>query len=424
MRPLSLGETVSAQQRIAQLASLTPVHRAFHWLHLHQPQILAWQLELTRIAAPTFHEGTRAEWFQERFHELGLAGVHRDEVGNALGALLPETGGRDGASLPHVLLSAHLDTVFPLGTSCEPVQDGSRYLAPGICDNAAGLAALLALAAALRFASIAPPVPILFAANVGEEGEGNLRGMRHLCSAGTYAGRIGAVLALEGSGTTSVVTRALGSVRLRATIRGPGGHSWADAGVANPIFLLSHALSACARLSLPTEPRTVLNAGLISGGTSVNSIPAAASVLLDLRATDPGQMARTYAEVVRELRESVDQWNLEHPAQSPAELLVEVIGERPAADLPENSSLLHTIRAVDRHLGLRHEPRIGSTDANLPLSLGIPAVALGGGGTGGGIHTMAEWFDPTGREIALRRVLLTLLDTAQVLGWTAAGDAP
>ena len=317
---------------------------------------------------------------------------------------------------PCILVSAHLDTVFPEGTPCNPVLDAPRYRAPGVCDNAAGLSALLAIAAALRFAAPPLSLPIVFAANVGEEGEGDLRGMRHLCSTSRYAHRIAAVLALEGSGSTSVVTRALGSLRLRATVTGPGGHSWADAGAPNPIFLLSQALAACAQLPLPTEPRTTLNAGMISGGTSVNSIPASATVLLDMRSTDPAQLAALAADVDRVMRETVTAANARVPQQPAAELTLEVIGSRPAADLAADAPLLHTIRAVDRHLGLRTDLRIGSTDANIPLWLGIPAVALGGGGSGGGIHTLSEWFDPTGREIALRRILLTLLDTAGTFG--------
>ena len=245
--------------------------------------------------------------------------------------------------------------------------------------------------------------------------------MRHLCSAGSLAGRIATVIALEGAGTTTVVTRALGSLRLRATILGPGGHSWADAGAPNPIFLISQALAACARFDLPAEPRTVLNAGQIAGGTSVNSIPSSASVLLDLRSTDPSEIDRLSSAVRQEFLGVVSRANAANSSQPPAELTFEVIGRRPAAELPVDAPLLHTIRAADRHLGLRTETRIGSTDANIPLSLGIPAVALGAGGTGGGIHTQAEWFDPAGREIALRRILLVLLDTAQLLGTAESG---
>ena len=397
-----------AHRRILSLAALTPVHRAFHWLHLQQPQLRQWLLDIVRIPAPPFGEQVRAAWFAERLAALGLEDVHLDDEGNALGKL----AGGSADQLPGMLLlSAHLDTVFPAGTSCEPVEDGARIVAPGASDNGAGLTALLAIAAALQFAGIVPPAPILFSANVGEEGEGDLRGMRHIFLQGPYRDRIVAAIALEGSGSSTVVNRALGSVRLRVTVTGPGGHSWTDAGAPNPILLLSRALTAAASLSFPAQPRTTLNAGQISGGTSINSIPESASALLDLRSTDPDQLRISLAGLCACVQETIDGAKLEDPAHAAARLTIETIGERPAAALPEGAPLLDTVRAVDRHLGLRTETRIGSTDANLPLSLGIPAVALGGGGTGGGIHTLAEWYDPTGREIALRRILLSVLDT-------------
>jgi acetylornithine deacetylase/succinyl-diaminopimelate desuccinylase-like protein len=417
-------DTARAQWRVTRLASQIAVHRAFHWLHLHQPQLRAWQMEFLAIPAPTFGEAARAAWFVERFAALGLEDAHLDQAGNAL-ALLPGTPGA-----PVLLLSAHLDTVFAAGTPSLPTEDGPRILCPGACDNGAGLTALLALAASLRFAGVVPPISILFAANVGEEGEGDLRGMRHLLTEGLYRDRIATVLALEGAGTAAAVTRALGSRRFRVTISGPGGHSWTDAGLPNPILLLSRGLTALAdrchdtsqaAAADPSAPRSILNPGQISGGTSINSIPASASVTLDLRSTDAAELERLVLEVHREfetvvalhaLREPDTQRNAGRPA---ARLLIETIGSRPAGELPADAPLLQTLRAVDRHLGLRTELRLASTDANLPLSLGIPAAALAAGGTGAGIHTLAEWYDPSGREIALRRILLTLLDTAATL---------
>ncbi|GAC1358065.1 MAG: M20/M25/M40 family metallo-hydrolase [Acidobacteriaceae bacterium] len=402
--------SATAHRRILSLAAMLPVHRAFHWLHLHQPQLRHWLLEAVGIPAPPFGEQARAEWFRERFQALALENVHVDEEGNVLGQRSATATDPDA---PMLLLSAHLDTVFPAGTVCHPVEDGSRVLAPGVCDNAAGLTALLAIAAALEFAGITPPIPILFSANVGEEGEGDLRGMRHLFTRGPYRDRIRGAIALEGGGSSTVVTRALGSLRLRVSVTGPGGHSWTDAGAPNPILLLSRALVEAASLPLPSQPRTTLNAGQISGGTSINSIPESATVLLDLRSTHPAQMRASADEIRNAMRETIAAANAENSAHPPAVLTIETIGERPAAALPDDSPLLDTVRAVDRHLGLRTETRIGSTDANLPLSLHIPAIALGGGGNGGGIHTLAEWYDPAGREVALRRILLTVLDTTQ-----------
>jgi acetylornithine deacetylase/succinyl-diaminopimelate desuccinylase-like protein len=323
---------------------------------------------------------------------------------------VPEDGSAENG--PVILISAHLDTVFPAGTSCEPVEmdDVSSIHGPGVCDNAAGLSALLGMAAALRYARINPPSTILFAANVGEEGEGDLRGMRHLFLEGPYKNRIAAALALEGSGT-AVVTRALGSLRFRCTIHGPGGHSWSDAGAPNPILLLSRALTAISELPLPSSPLTILNVGHISGGTSVNSIPASASALLELRSSDAHILRNASLQIRSILSASVAPFESLSPTVS---LKIEPIGDRPAGHLPDGSALLGALRAVDRHLSLRTELRLGSTDANLPFSLGIPALAIGTGGTGGNIHTLEEWYDPAGREMALRRLLLLLLAATQI----------
>jgi tripeptide aminopeptidase len=411
--------TSTAQRRIARLATLTAVHRAFHWLHLHQPQLRQWQLELVRIPAPPFGESARAAWFLDRFQQLNLTHPHLDEAGNVLAELTPDPSSTPYSlpPTPCILLSAHLDTVFPASTPIEPIEekDSPRIYAPGICDNAAGLTALLAIAAALQYAKITPPIPILFAANVGEEGEGDLRGMRHLFERGPYRHRIAAAIALEGGGTSAVVTRALGSLRFRVTITGPGGHSWADAGTLNPILLLSHALTRIAALELPANPLTTINVGHISGGTSINSIPESATALLDIRSTDPIQLVATATAVHQIFDEIVSAPTTKKTTTPPPNLHIETIGNRPAAALPDDSPLLHTLRAVDRHLTLRTEPRLGSTDANVPLSRGVPAIAIGAGGIGGGIHTLQEWYDPTGRETALRRILLTLLDTTQTI---------
>ena len=231
--------TASAQLRIARLAATPAVHRAFHWLHIHQLQLRQWQLEILRIPAPPFGEQARAAWFLDRFRALGLANVHLDQAGNALAELPPadpraaEPGGE--LDLSFILLSAHLDTVFPPGTPTEPTKIETRILAPGACDNAAGLTGLLGLAAAIRHAELAPAVPILFAANVGEEGEGDLRGMRHLftakpvCRAHRRSHRAGRQQALPRWSRAPSASR-----RFRITVTGPGGHSWTDAGSAQP----------------------------------------------------------------------------------------------------------------------------------------------------------------------------------------------
>lgn len=407
--------TAATQFRIAHLAANPALHRAFRWLHLHQLQLRQWQLEMLRIPAPPFGEEARAAWFLERFQQLGLSNPHIDEAGNALAELPSARSGGLHRVGPVILLSAHLDTVFPPGTPTDPTEIETRIQAPGACDNAAGLSALLGLAAALRDSGLVPAVPILFAANVGEEGEGDLRGMRHLFTRSPYTSRIAAAIALEGGGTNAVVTQALASRRFRVTVDGPGGHSWTDAGTPNPILILARALLALESLDLPhAAPRTTLNVGHIAGGTSINSIPASATALLDLRSTSSSQLQA--AEEA--LRQTLDQWVTHSPASNgiaanhTPTLSIEIIGDRPGGALPNDSPLLTSLRAVDRHLSLRTEPGLGSTDANIPLSLNVPAIAIGAGGVGGGIHTLQEWYDPSNRNLALRRVLLTLLDTA------------
>ncbi len=404
---------LSAQRRISTLASTPAVHRAFHWLHLHELHLRRWQLEFLAIPAPPFAENMRAAWFRERFEELGLLDPHIDTEGNAI-ALLPSAAARpdDGA----VLLSAHLDTVFPAGTDCTPREDGARILGPGACDNGAGLAALLGLAAALQHANMQLPCSVIFAANVGEEGEGDLRGMRHLFANPPFRARIATALALEGAGEALAVNRALGSRRLRVTVTGPGGHSWADSNRPNPILALSGALLAVAAQPLPSTPRTTLNVGTVEGGTSINSIPAFAQAGLDLRSTSELELDRLEMFVLTRLSAEIEAQNRSYSSHLQAtdaerlDIQIERTGRRAVGALPAHSPLLNGLHAVDRHLGLHTDLRIASTDANLPLSLGVPALALGTGGKGFGLHTLGEWYDPTGREIALRRILLLLLD--------------
>jgi tripeptide aminopeptidase len=423
--------SAAANQRITALAADRALHRAFQWLHLNELRLRQWQLQIMAIPAPPFAEAARAAWFLDRFHELNLTNPHIDAVGNVL-ATLPATPSEPWAlnpkpsalapsepwalnPRPSLLLSAHLDTVFPADTVCTPREDGPRLLGPGACDNAAGLTALLALAAALRAAEITPQSPILFCANVGEEGEGDLRGMKHIFGPSPLAPTIAAAIALEGAGTATVVDRALGSRRFRITLTGPGGHSWADAAQPNPIFLLAEAIAAAARLDLPSTPRTTLHCGTIHGGTSINSIPESATATLDLRSISSTQLETTSTALTTLLHQSIDTANLRFTPPHRLHLLIETIGNRPAATLAPDSPLLESLRAVDRHLNITTEPRIGSTDANLPLSLGLPAIAIGTGGTAGGIHTLHEWYDPTGRDLALRRILLHLLDATSLL---------
>jgi acetylornithine deacetylase/succinyl-diaminopimelate desuccinylase-like protein len=372
-----------------------------------------WQASLVAIPAPPFGEEARSEWLAARFSEAGLSQVHTDEAGNVFG-FLPAARLPPESTGPVVVLSAHLDTVFPADTPLNPVVDGDRLEAPGACDNGAGVAGMLAVAHALIEAKIELPAPLIFLGNVGEEGEGDLRGMRCLYSQSALAGRIAAHIVLDGAGADSAVTQALGSRRFLVTVSGPGGHSFTDAGTPNPIVALASAVAVLAETKLPEEPRTTLNLGTIHGGTSVNSIPESAQASIDFRSTSPEQLTRLEVALHRAVEDSVQRTNAvvkPGAAQNRGLLSFSIakIGDRPAAQLPGDSPLFDALRAVDRHLGIRSELRLGSTDANLPLSLGIQALSMGAGGEGGGAHTQAEWYSAKDREAGLRRVLLLTL---------------
>jgi acetylornithine deacetylase/succinyl-diaminopimelate desuccinylase-like protein len=320
-----------------------------------------------------------------------------------------------------VVLSAHLDTVFPMETQLEPVVSGDRLAAPGACDNGAGVVGMLAVAKALVESQVETAAPILFLGNVGEEGEGDLRGVRHFYEQRAQAGRIAAHIVLDGAGADAAVTQALGSRRFRVTITGPGGHSFTDAGTPNPIAALSSALVTIARTPLPLTPRTTLNLGTITGGTSVNAIPEQAQAAIDFRSTSAEQLMRLEVALHRAVEEAVKEWNQQAKLDGASErrllnFAIDKIGDRPAAQLAEGAALMETLRAVDRHLGLPTDPRLGSTDANIPLSLGVPALSLGAGGDGGGAHTLAEWYSAKDRDLGLKRVLLLTLAMA---GWSA-----
>jgi tripeptide aminopeptidase len=407
---MSLFSHSSAFSRVTALAAQRPVHAAFAWLHGNPKTIMDWQARLVAIPAPPFGEQARSEWLAARFAEAGLSQIHTDAIGNVFGSLPaaklpPESTG------PVVVLSAHLDTVFPAETPLNPVEDGDRLQAPGACDNGAGVVGLLAIAHALIQAKVELPAPLIFLGNVGEEGEGDLRGIRHLYSQTALASRIAGHIVLDGAGADSAVTQALGSRRFQVIITGPGGHSFTDAGTPNPIAALASALAILAETPLPESPRTTLNLGTIHGGTSVNSIPESAQASVDFRSTGPEQLLRLEVALHRAVEDAVERSNASAKTLSRGVLSFTVtkIGDRPAANLPGDSPLLDTLRAVDRHLGLKTDLRLGSTDANIPLSLGIPALSMGAGGVGGGAHTQAEWYSAEDREAGLKRVLLLTL---------------
>jgi tripeptide aminopeptidase len=416
---MPLLSPVSAFSRITALAAQRPVHAAFAWLHGNPKTIMDWQMELVAIPAPTHGEEARAQWLKSRFMEAGLTQVEMDRAGNVVG-VLPAAKLPPESTGPVILLSAHLDTVFPAGTVIEPLLEEERLVAPGACDNAAGVAGMLAVVRALIHAGIELPAPLTMLGNVGEEGEGDLRGVRHIYQQSRLAGRIAAHIVLDGPGADAAVTQALGSRRFKVTVRGPGGHSFTDAGTPNPIAALAMALACLADTPLPEDRGTTLNLGTISGGISVNSIPESAQASVDFRSTDAEELVRLEVALHRAIEDAVEHCNAKSKSaqgsRGPLSFAVSKIGDRPAARLPDDSALLAALRATDRHLGLRTELRLGSTDANIPLSLGVPALSMGAGGEGGAAHTLREWYLPKDRELALKRVLLL---TLAMLEWAA-----
>jgi acetylornithine deacetylase/succinyl-diaminopimelate desuccinylase-like protein len=386
----------------------------YAWFLSEEAKFAGWQQEIARIPAPPFGEQLRTEWMLERFLELGLERVHSDEAGNVFGI-------REGSSDRFVALSAHIDTVFPAGTPLSIRQQGTRLYGPGVSDNGAGLAALLATVAALSLSRIRHLSPILFVANVGEEGEGDLRGMRQIFSERHWRDSIAYNLILDGAGNDTIVAEALGSRRFEVIVRGPGGHSWSDFGAPNPIVVLARAIELFRQTPLPTSPKTTFNIGVIRGGTSVNSIPESASMRVDIRSTSTAEIERLERALRAGLGAAVEEetraFETRNAAQRrPLGLSAEVviIGNRPGGELPADARILQVIRAVDAHLGNVAQVQRASTDANIPLSLGREAIAIGGGGSGGGAHTLQEWFDFGGRDLGLKRILLTLLLLAGV----------
>src|ERR1700723_663123 len=400
------------QEEVARLAGSPQVRAAFDRFRAQESQFELWQLEATRVAAPPFGEAARGAWLAERFRDLGLTDVQIDEVGNAFGV-------RPSHSSRFVALSAHIDTVFPATTPLNIRQQGSRLYGPGVSDNGAGIAAMLAVASVLGSTRISHALPFVFIGNVGEEGEGDLRGMRHLFATPQWRDAIAYSVIIDGAGADTVVAEALGSRRFEVIVRGPGGHSWSDFGAPNPIIALSRAIEIFSQTPVPASPKTTFNVGIIQGGTSVNSIPESASMRVDLRSTSMAEIDRMERALRLALEQAVATENLATALPGPRRpqgLRSEVvqIGNRPAGELAPDARLLKVIRAVDAHLGNTAQVQRASTDANIPLSMGREAIAIGGGGSGGGAHTLQEWFDCNGRELGLRRILLTMLTLAGV----------
>ncbi|NUP55890.1 MAG: M20/M25/M40 family metallo-hydrolase [Gemmatimonadaceae bacterium] len=372
-------------------------------------RLLRTQIAISEIPAPTGGEKARGASVAARFRALGLDNVYTDDVGNIVAQ---RSGTTDDAP---VLVCAHLDTVFPEGTAVGVARDGRQLAGPGIVDNSRGLAAMLALAEAVDGTTLRTRRPIIFAATVGEEGAGDLRGAKHLFA--QLDGMPAACIALDGAGDDRIVHRALGARRLRVTFQGVGGHSWAAFGVPNPVHAAGAAAAKLAALPLPRTPRTTLSVCRIGGGISVNAIPEDAWIEIDLRSSSSEVLERTSAEIELVLRAAVREENLRRaPGTTPLGFLVETIGDRPCGELPKEHPLVRAAAEATYAIGRNPELVTASTDANIPISLGVPAIAIGAGGRGGGVHTPAEWYDNTDGALGVARALTVLVAAAGLAG--------
>ena len=361
-------------------------------------------IHVCEIPAPPFRESARAEYVKERFAQLGLTRVRTDDEGN----VIAERPGLSSDS--RVIVSAHLDTVFPEGTDVRVKRDGERLLAPGISDNTCGIVTLIALADTLSAARVKTEETICFVATVGEEGEGNLRGVRQLFKSAEFQSGVDAFISLDGPGVERITNRALGSRRYRVTISGPGGHSWGDFGIVNPVHALGRAIGRFAAYPAPLAPRTSYNIGVIEGGSSVNAVPQTATMTVDMRSVSSVEIDKLESYLRRVVDIAVREENLQRFISGTSlEYKLELVGDRPSGETPADSKLVRAAIACSRTLGI--EPRLdcASTDSNIPISLGIPAITIGVGGLSGNCHSLTEWYEPVGRELGLKRLLLLTL---------------
>ncbi|QOR66970.1 M20/M25/M40 family metallo-hydrolase [Cytobacillus suaedae] len=382
------------------LVSLETVKKALDFLKEDNDNTTKDQIDITSIPSPTFQEEVRGDKFVSRFKELGLENVHVDDIGNVIGT---KAGTGKG---PKLVVSAHLDTVFPEGTDVMPkVRDGKIY-APGISDDGRGLAVLLTLLRALNHSKIKTIGDLIFVATVGEEGLGDLRGVKALFQ---ERDDIDGFISIEPGEPNRTVFLGTGSRRYKVTYKGPGGHSFGNFGTPSAIHALGRAIAKIADIETPIQPRTTFNIGTIDGGTSVNTIAAQASMLIDIRSTSQEELTKLEQQILSVIQSAVSDENQRWNKDS-ISVDYELVGDRPAGSQSAESVIVQTSLAADVALGFKPELcEASSTDSNVPISLGIPAVTLGGGGDFGGVHTLEEYFDPKDAFFGPQKILLTAL---------------
>jgi tripeptide aminopeptidase len=380
------------------------VRRALDYIAQHEASQVNLQVKIAEIPAPPFHEGQRAKAIAEEFRRVHLEGVEIDGAGNVL-------GWRKGALPRALVVAAHLDTVFPEGTDVIVKRVGGRLNGPGLVDDTRGLAVILSLAEALDQCAIQTRHSLLLVADVGEEGLGNLRGIKYLVGEGKYRDRIDGFISVDGDGSNTIFDREIGSRRYRVTIGGPGGHSYLNFGRVNPAHALGRAIALLAGMTAPSSPKTTYNVGRIGGGTSVNSVPTEAWMEFDMRSEDERELILLEQEFLKLVQRGVDEEN-RFRAQSGTTLKLDAqrVAIRHAIANSNNTPLVEAVTNASESVGLGKPIRkAGSTDSNAAASVGIPSITVDGGGAAGNLHSPDEWFEPTGSYKGIQKVLLTIL---------------
>ncbi|MBS1856871.1 MAG: M20/M25/M40 family metallo-hydrolase [Acidobacteria bacterium] len=395
-----------AAQSPAELMDDPAVKAALDAARRNEPETLAQQARLCEIPAPPFKEQTRGLEVKRLFEALRLKDVRIDPAGNVIGV-------RPGkAARPNLVFSAHLDTVFPEGTDVHVKHEGDVMKAPGIGDDCRGLAVLLAIIRALDEGHVETPGTITFVADVGEEGLGDLRGMKQLFFE-TLKGGIDKFVSIDGTGL-GITNTGVGSNRYRVTFRGPGGHSYGAFGLVNPIQAMGRAIARIDAFQVPAQPKTTFNVGRVGGGTSVNAIPFEAWMEVDMRSSDPASLKELDTRFHAALNEAVAEENARWKGgKGTVTVAAELVGMRPAGRTPRDSAIVQTAFAVGRALHIADALREGSTDANVPMNLGIPAITISGGGMGTGAHALTEAFDARDSWRGTERALLLAIALAR-----------
>jgi acetylornithine deacetylase/succinyl-diaminopimelate desuccinylase-like protein len=389
--------TCSAQNPTA-LMNDPAIKAALEAAKRNEPHFLEEQIRICEIPAPPFKEDLRSHEFERIFKSMNLQNVRIDKAGNVIGV-------RPGKSAhPNLVLAAHLDTVFPEGTDVKVKREGKLLKAPGIGDDTRGLMTMLGVIQALSDAHVQTNGTITFVADTGEEGLGDLRGTKNLFD-DSLKGQIDAFISIDGSGL-SITDVGVGSYRYRAQFKGPGGHSFGAFGMANPIHAMGRAIAKISEFEVPANPKTTFNVGRVGGGTSVNAIPFEAWMEVDMRSSDKASLDALDQKYKAAVQAAVDEENKRWKKDKQVTVSNELVGLRPAGTTPEDSAIVKTALAVSQLFGFKGKPGEGSTDSNVPMNLGIPAVTIGGGGRGTGAHALDETFDPTDSYLGTQRALL------------------